>query len=131
MATAVKRSIPLNNLLIDLQNPRYDPRTSQREALTSIAHDQGVKLVNLAEDIVDRGLNPSDLLMVTPADQPDLFVVLEGNRRVAALKLLSSPSLMTSLGLTQTLLKRYKNLQEKAQGFLPTELECVVLSRED
>ncbi len=131
MAAPTKRSIPLNNLLIDLQNPRYDLRINQREALTTIAHDQGMKLVNLAEDIVDRGLNPSDLPMVTPADQPDLFVVLEGNRRVAALKLLCSLSLINSLGLSQTLLKRYKNLQERAQGSLPTELECVVLSRED
>jgi len=55
--------VKLNNLLIDLQNPRYYPRTSQREALMTIVHDQGVKLVHLAEDVVDRGLNPSDLLM--------------------------------------------------------------------
>jgi len=57
--------VKLNNLLIDLQNPRYYPRTSQREALMTIVHDQGVKLVHLAEDVVDRGLNPSDLLMAT------------------------------------------------------------------
>jgi len=33
--------------------------------------------------------------------------------------------------LPQTLLKRYQDLQERAPGSLPTELECVVLSRED
>ena len=28
--------IPIQNLLIDLQNPRYDPRTNQREAILTI-----------------------------------------------------------------------------------------------
>lgn len=123
--------IPLENLLVDLHNPRYDPRSSQRDALATIARDQGVKLYNLTEDIVDKGLNPSDLPIVAPADEPGFFIVLEGNRRVAALKLLTSASLLSSLGLAPTLLKKYSALIDRAQGALPSELQCVVLSRED
>lgn len=124
--------IPLENLLVDLHNPRYDPRSSQRDALAAIARDQGVKLYNLAEDIVDKGLNPSDLPIVAPADEPGLFVVLEGNRRVAALKLLTSASLLSSLDLAPSLLKRYRALIDRAEGALPSQqLQCVVLSRED
>ena len=66
----IRRVLPINNLLVDLQNPRYDPRASQREALRTIIIDQGAKLLNLAEDIVDRGLNPSDLCIATPYEQP-------------------------------------------------------------
>jgi len=123
--------IKLEKLLIDLQNPRYNHRTSQRDALSTIARDQGPKLYNLAEDIVDKGVNPSDLPIVASADQEGFYVVLEGNRRVAVLKLLSSPSLLSSIGLAPGSLKKYNALVDRAEGFLPTELQCVVLSRED
>lgn len=123
-------TIKLESLLIDLRNPRYDPRTSQREALATIARDQDIKLYNLAEDIVDNGLNPSDLPIVTSTEEPGSYIVLEGNRRVAALKLLSSPSLLSSIGLAPSLLKKYSVLVDKGQGSLPGELQCVILSRD-
>ena len=125
------RRIAVENLLIDLQNPRYDPRTNQREAIITIAHDQGIKLANLAEDVVDKGLNPSELPMVTPAGDGDTYIVLEGNRRIAALKLLSSPTLVASLALPASLVKRYKELYLRSKGIVPTEIECVVLPHED
>ena len=125
------RLIALENLLIDLQNPRYDPRTSQREAITTIANEQGVKLANLAEDIVDKGLNPSELPMVTPSDDGNTFIVLEGNRRVTALKLLASSSLAASIGLPDTIAKRYKSLHDKYNSSIPKEIECAVLQREE
>ncbi len=130
MQSGKMKPISIENLLIDLHNPRYDIRNSQREALTTIAHDQGLKLVNLAEDIIDKGLNPSEVVMVTPFDESS-YVVLEGNRRIAALKLISSISLLDSVGLSQRLAKRLKALHDQAKGELPTQINCVVLSRED
>jgi hypothetical protein len=125
------KSIPLENLLIDLQNPRYDPRSNQKNAIATIANDQGIKLFNLAEDIADKGLNPSELPMVTFSGDNNTFIVVEGNRRVAALKLLLSPSLVASIGLPENLAKRYKTLHEEAKKSVPHEINCIVLSRED
>lgn len=131
MSAASLLPIKIANLLIDLRNPRYEIRSSQHDALATISRDQGLKLYNLAEDIVDKGLNPSDIPIVTPADEPGSYTVLEGNRRIAALKLLSSPSLVASLDLPSSILKKYNSLIDQAKGTLPTELQCVVLSRED
>jgi len=131
MAAPRLELIPLENLLIDLENPRYDPRTSQREALATIAHDQGTKLANLAEDIVEKGLNPSELPMVTATDDEGIFVVLEGNRRIAALKIISSPSLLSSLGLSPSLARRFRSIHDSATDNTPHRLECVVMSRDD
>jgi hypothetical protein len=125
------KTISIDNLLIDLQNPRYDPRTNQREAITTIANDQGIKLANLAEDMVEKGLNPSELPMVTPSGDKDTFVVVEGNRRITALKLLLSPSLSGSIGLPDSLAKRFKALHDEAKDILPKQLTCAVLPRED
>lgn len=130
MQAAKMKQIPVEDLLIDLQNPRYDIRNSQREAITTIAHDQGLKLVNLAEDIIDKGLNPSEVVMVAPFDETN-YVVLEGNRRIAALKLISSQSLLESVVLPQKLTKRLKSLHDQVKGELATQINCVVLSRED
>mgnify|MGYP000944436713 CR=1 FL=1 len=59
--------------------------------------EQENKLVNLAEDIINNGLNPSDIPIVTPsADDEKAYVVLEGNRRVTAIKLIIQPDLVPS-----------------------------------
>ncbi len=123
------KKISLHNLLVDLRNPRYDPRNSQRDALAKIASDQEEKLTNLAQDIVDKGLNCSDLPIVTA--EGDAYTVLEGNRRVAALKLMSSPDLVESLGLPQKIVTKFKELHESCDGQLPETLDCVVMTRED
>jgi hypothetical protein len=104
------QSIPLANLLVDLINPRHNQQPSQREAISTIAFDQGMKLVNLGEDIIARGLSLNDFPMVTPADEEGMYVVLEGNRRVAAMKLITSPSLLTSIGLPKNITARFKEL---------------------
>ena len=101
MAEPTLKDIPLEQLFIDVTNPRHPPQPNQRDALHIIAHEQGPKLYNLAEDIVEKGLNPTELVMVTPADEHGLHTVLEGNRRVAALKLLNSPDLLKSMGLRE------------------------------
>ena len=121
--------VKIEGLLIDLENPRYDIFGSQREALLTIAREQGTKLANLAEDIATKGLNPSELLVVTETNQAGQYFVLEGNRRIAAIKLSISRDLPTSLGLTPALIKRYKTINEKYLVDLPQEVSCVVLDR--
>jgi len=125
------QSIKLVNLLINLINPRYDPRKNQRAAIATIALDQPFKLFNLAEDIVEKGLNPAELPIVTPLEEDETFRILEGNRRIAALKLISSPSLMKSIGLPDSLSKNYKSLHMISKDTLPDNVTCSVMSPEE
>lgn len=124
------KTIDLENLRINLNNPRYDPRTSEREAVATIVHDQGLKLSNLADDIINKGLNPSDLPIVTPTTEPGIYTVLEGSRRIASLKLLFSSPLLESLDIPTGMVKRFKALQPSLHDEL-REVQCVVLSPED
>jgi hypothetical protein len=76
--------------MMDVQNPRFDVGdASQRSAIHAMVLAQDEKLYTLAKDIVDVGLNPAELMIVM-ADEDDAtrYVVLEGNRRTAALKYL-------------------------------------------
>lgn len=95
------RSIPISLLLLDERNPRLHHQFGdQRAILEAMLQDRelGPKILSLAEDISIFGLNPADLLIVTPEDAPDgQFTVVEGNRRLAALSLLMKPALAAEI----------------------------------
>src|SRR5690242_11222372 len=86
-------SIPIGKLLLDLENPRLaQGPESQRDALHALLRAEGRKTLELARSISESGPNPSERFMVIEApDQPDRYIVLEGNRRLAALRLLAEP----------------------------------------
>jgi hypothetical protein len=86
-------SLTLPDLFVDVENPRIsEPNQTQRDALRAIAQHQQRKLVALARDILEHGLNPSELPIVMPRhDDRNGYIVLEGNRRIAAAKALENP----------------------------------------
>lgn len=122
-------TIRLSNLYLDLVNPRYEEQKSQNEALNTIASEQKDKLLVLLRDIIDHGLNPSDLPIVMPdAQRSNGYIVLEGNRRIAALKLLRNPEILTNPSLK----KRYVKLSESFKSKVSTNISCLVVeSREE
>lgn len=108
----------VSGLLLDERNPRFrDQVTGQDEAVTALLIDAAEKLVNLAQDIATEGsLNPTELPVAVEEDGE--LIVIEGNRRLAALKLLRNPTLAATaeveLGLP--LVKRFKTLQNIGYG---------------
>ena len=88
------KTFKLSELKLDQLNYRTGDQVSQRDAILAIIADQGEKLSNLARDIIDLGLSPGEPVWVTnDPDEPGKQIVLEGNRRVATLKILENPSL--------------------------------------
>jgi len=124
--------IALTNLLIDANNPRFENSPDdQRDAICAVARNQGTKLLKLADDIAKHGLNPADSVIVMKHDDhSSQYVVLEGNRRVAAMKLLSEPDLLAG-SAAEGLLSRFKGLREAFRDNLGAP-QCVVFdSREE
>jgi hypothetical protein len=93
------RLIDIEDLLFDEENPRLEDILDQNDALEKVILDQGRKLVNLAQDIIEmRSTNPSELPIVMPSpSQNDKYIVLEGNRRLAVLRLLRDVSLIARI----------------------------------
>lgn len=102
------KTLKVDELRLDLNNPRIAEASSQRDALQKIIADQDVKLAALAENIVESGgLNPMDrLLIIASPDEAGKFIVIEGNRRLAAIKVLQNPSVLTGLDVRQSVQKR-------------------------
>jgi len=125
---AERKSIRIADLLIDEMNPRITtPNAGQREALRSIAQEQGSKLAALAQDIVDNGLSPIDLTLVMPKDgDRNRYIVLEGNRRLSALRALESPDLLDG-ALPPAVLKKVRTLSKAYLKDPLDEIDCVVV----
>lgn len=103
--------LTLDELLLDLENPRISRAESQREALQKVIEDQDVKLVVLAESIVADGLNPMDRwLVLRSPTEVGKYIVLEGNRRLATIRLLNNRHMLDSIEVRTLVKKRFLDL---------------------
>lgn len=59
----VIRMIKLTSLFVNTENYRFEPLSSQKEAIDKMIEDQGDKLYSLVDDIVTNGLSPVDLII--------------------------------------------------------------------
>jgi hypothetical protein len=125
-------TIPLADLLIDAENPRLpQPNVGQHEALRAIAKHQGRKLQALAEDIQKHGFNPADLSIVMPLkDDPKRFVVLEGNRRLTAVRALENPAVLED-AVEPAALAEIRKLSKLYQATPLDSATCVIVKDRD
>ena len=125
------REIRVADLLLDEKNPRRNEDTSgQRDIVREIARLQGKKLVALAMDILENGLDPSELTITCPSnDREGLYVVLDGNRRLASLKLLENPELIKAA--ETKIYSRMSKLAEKYRIAPIDTVTCVVYENRD
>ena len=125
-------TIPVADLLMDAENPRLpEPNVAQRDAIREMAKQQGRKLLTLARDIAENGLNPADLPIVVPDRQdPRRYVVLEGNRRLAALRALENPSTLAG-AVSEKTLSELQRLSKKYQQTPVEFVQCLVVKDRD
>jgi hypothetical protein len=120
-----RKSVAPERLLLDVQNPRLGQVQSQSEAIAEIIERQGDKLANLMRHIAQHGLSPTDSMLVLRRGRG--FVVLEGNRRLAAIKLLANPDLAKG-----TLLEGAAKRVAKQATRIVNSVDCIVVaSREE
>ncbi len=125
------KQIPLTLLKLDQENVRFggDIAQNQREAIELMMADpdDAKKILRLAEHIAIHGLDPTELQLVYP-EKDGTYTVLEGNRRLTALKLLVKPDLCPD----ERLLKGFFAANTKLNEQMPNGIDCsVVPSRKD
>ena len=125
-------TVPVASLLVDELNPRLaQPSSGQREAIRALSKVQGRKLQFLAKHILDNGLNPSDLIIVTPfGGEASRYVVLDGNRRLTALRVLENPDLLAE-AVAPSLHNAIRKLALKYRESPITEIPCVVFDKRE
>lgn len=123
------KSIALSDLRLDIDNVRFGTESSadQSSAIAKFMEDpkNGPKIIKLAEDIADFGMDPSELQLVYKDNDINSYVVLEGNRRLTALLLLSNPELCP----VEKYIKRLKDLNLKANINTSTKIDCSIVDK--
>jgi hypothetical protein len=121
------KKISIANLAVNIENPRYEMVGSQHDAIILMLKNQKRKIFNLATDIVAYGLNPSELSIVAPHEKErNCFNVLEGNRRIVALKLLHNPDIVKEHRLFH---KKFKELNHKFKTNPINDIDCTVFDK--
>ncbi|WAC70566.1 ParB/Srx family N-terminal domain-containing protein [Microbacterium sp. SL75] len=117
---------------VDEHNPRFaEPVLGQREAINALLAQGPAKLLNLAEDIAVLGqLDPINPPIVMR--EGNRVVVLEGNRRFAALKLLRNPDIAIAPATQKALARIRKKAIDLGQtGEGPGQVDCYVVDDRD
>ncbi|MBC8718170.1 hypothetical protein [Ochrobactrum sp. Marseille-Q0166] len=123
-------NIDISAISLDVENFRHQKVSTEREAITVLLADEKKhKIAELAEDIIElKGLDPSIRLIVTEdPHNPQHYIVLEGNRRITALKTLINPSLATNLSTHST----FRDLSPSFLALNIREVDCVILDRQE
>ena len=121
--------IPIANLLFDEENPRLaSPNQGQRETLRMLATNQGAKLRVLAQDILAHGLDPSELIVAMSVESSEnRFVVLDGNRRLAALRALENPESVEG-AIPKAVNTAFRRLSKEYPAAGLDSVRCVVVN---
>lgn len=111
-------NLALNDLQLDRKNPRISLKDAadERECIERLSEDKGKQLQALAKDIAENELSIEPI--VVAKDEGGNWIVKDGNRRVAALKMLNNPN-----AAPESMRKQFERLASRAKN-VPNVLEC-------
>ena len=122
------KKLKIPDLLVNPENYRFKSVQSQKEAINLMINNQGEKLYNLAQHITENGINPTEFIFVSPfSHDKNKFIVLEGNRRVVALKALHNPEII-DMPKHIKLKKKFQKLHHANSLNELNEINCILFS---
>ena len=112
-----RATIAIDRISLDGGNPRHMELQSQEQIIKQLCENE--KIVVLARDIVDKGgLNPlANIGVIANEEDTQKFTVVDGNRRICALKLLMDPDFAP-----EKYRARFKQLNEQSPDFSKMEV---------
>ncbi len=113
--------IPTSRLHFDPENPRFyrlNDKTSVEAVIEEMFDDEGVQELMLS--IGQKGYFEGEPLLIT-TDKHEKWIVVEGNRRLAATKLLNGEIIPPKRRSSSV-----KLIRDEVQHTPPTELPCIV-----
>lgn len=121
------RTIEIDKLRNFYENPRHETGENDKDTLTKLIRAVGIQqMMNLAKDIAENGLIPGQQLIVVPSNG-DAYVVYEGNRRIAAIKMLLDPSEYSYIG--ENNIRKLEELS--SNNTIPKEFLCYVTDEKE
>ncbi len=124
----VIRKIKISELVNYFENPRHAIGSNETDTLKKLFDAVGIQyMLNLAEDVQKNGLLGNQQIVVVYSEAVKKYVVYEGNRRVAAIKLLLSPDLFGFLD--KATIEKSKRIG--SEGEVPDVINCYVTDEQE
>ena len=117
--------LSIEDLLLDQDNPRIGSVDSQSEALEAIVNLNESHFRTLMKSIKENGLDPGDNLYIIDEENGDDFVVLDGNRRLSALLVLSNPDILDGTAVSPAIKKSLLKISNKFNRSIVDPIRCV------
>lgn len=120
------KPIALSKLVLDRENPRLPTRLKGGDENEIIKYlIRRTSIVELVNSIGENGFFPGEAIVVTKSDTtPGEYIVLEGNRRLTALKLMQEPAL--AQGISPGAVEAASNAKTR-----PEEVPAYVVDRRE
>lgn len=126
--SGIIKEIDVSELLNYFENPRHAIATNEEDTLKKLFESVGNQyMLNLAEDIQQNGLIGSQQIVVVYSEDSKKYVVFEGNRRVAVIKLMLDPDSFTFLD--KATIDKAKRIGQ--QGNISKTINCYVTDEEE
>ncbi|MEX2007632.1 MAG: hypothetical protein WD992_02570 [Candidatus Levyibacteriota bacterium] len=120
----MKKRISIDKLVVNPENYRFDSVDTQDQAIDLMLTEKGEEILSLADHISRFGLDISKDLRVLKRESR--YLILDGNRRITALKCLNDPTIIKN----DNLRKEFEKLKNKAKN-LPRKVNSFVYPDED
>lgn len=92
------KMIKIEELMINAENFRHNPVIDEEQAIIELIKDSGdtssKSIYDIAQSINNEGYYPQEIISVYFSDKFKKYILLDGNRRVTAIKLSKNPSLI-------------------------------------
>ena len=120
--------LEVRKLSLDLENFRTMPQSSEEAAITSIVSTRPDQFWALMESLLDDGYLPTESIQVLKGkNKSPLYTVKEGNRRIAALKLIAGEIDRSIVVIPDNLLRQIDELDANWRD-ANAKVPCVVYS---
>src|SRR3989344_5072369 len=121
----MKKTLRISQLVVNPENYRFEPVKNESKAIDLMLEEKGPEILVLAKHIGRFGLDPTRDTRVVEVDGK--YSVLDGNRRVTALKCMLNPSLVKDV----TLRRAFENAAKKAVIVIPKSVAAYVFPNEE
>lgn len=113
-------TIELSKLIYDPQNPRLPMKVRNLDDMDTIDYMlRNGNIIELMQSIAEMGYSSAEPLLVVKATEGDKYIVVEGNRRLTALKLIDNA------GLAKVRIQQVNDIANEAKH-IPTEIPCIL-----
>jgi len=127
MGKITHKTVEFESLTLNRKNFRFGEFDSEADVIQIMITDQKDKIFALAKDIAFNGLNPGESLFVAQdAKNKGRYIVLEGNRRITALKILKNPEILEQTDFSSKKTEVQGWLGNNKVQPLPDKISCVI-----